>query len=135
MENSVATLTHEQQALVWPIRTRGVAAPGAGEAGVVGIHLHRHTARQRGFIGNIAVQFSKGPLRRMPVALALFAGDTLGALPVWLTLVGTPFGAFADLCQVFQADDAAGVRVPDAMADPMIAMLFQPPLSSTQHSE
>src|SRR2546427_12514701 len=71
MEAVMATLTGEQQSLVWAVRIRGVAAPGTGFAGVVRIDFNRHTARQRGFVGDVAMQFSKGPLAGMPGCLSL----------------------------------------------------------------
>src|SRR5215469_5136062 len=71
----------------------------------------------------------------MPVALALFAGDWLMSLPMLFALVGTAFGAFADVCQVFQADDAVGVRLHNAATDQVIALSFQPSLSSTDDDQ
>ncbi len=67
----------------------------------------------------------------MPIALALFAGDWLMPFPVLLASIGTAFGAFANVCQVFQADDAVWVRLHNASTDEVIALLFQPSLSST----
>src|SRR5207247_9005600 len=71
MEAIMATLTPEQQSLVWAVGSRGVAAPGTGFAGVVRIDFDRHTARQGGFVGDVAMQLGKGPLGGMPVGLSL----------------------------------------------------------------
>src|SRR5258708_29994713 len=101
MEGIVATLTHEQQTFVRPIRVRGVTTPRTGFASVVAVHFHGQTVRQRGFVGDIAMQFSKGPLGRMPISPALLLTRFLAVLA---------FRMFADVCQVFQADDAVWVR-------------------------
>jgi len=47
MEAVMATLTQEQQSLVWAVCIRGVAAPGTGYAGVVRIDFDRQTAESR----------------------------------------------------------------------------------------
>src|SRR5260370_14802251 len=135
MQDILTALTHEEQAFVGPIKRTRKATTRASLAGMVGIDFYGHAAGEQGFVRKVAVQFSKGPLRRMPVALPLLPRNALGALPVWLPLVGTPFGAFADVCQVFQADDAVWVRVHDAMTDEMIAILFQPSLLSTDDDQ
>src|SRR6266566_2940259 len=135
MKGILATPTHKSESFVGTVRSAGVAAHRASEAAVVGIHLHGHTARKQSFIGDGAVQFSESPLRSVPIALALFAGDWLMPFPVLLALVGTPPGAFANVCQVFQADDAVWVRLHNAATDEVIAFLFQPSLSSTDHHQ
>src|SRR5438552_9253246 len=42
-------------------------------------------------------------------------------------------GAFTDVSQVFQADDAVGVLVHNAPTDRVVGSLFQPSLPSTNH--
>src|SRR5713101_213425 len=135
MQDILTALTHEEQAFVGPVSRTRKATTWASLAGMGGIDFHGHAAGEQGFVRKVAVQFSKGPLRVDTVALTLLPRNALGALPVWLTLVGTPLGAFADVCQVFQADDALWVRVHDAMTDEMIAILFQPSLSSTDDDQ
>src|SRR5260370_23741985 len=135
MQDILTALTHEEQAFVGPIKRTRKATTRASLAGMVGIDFYGHAAGEQGFVRKVAVQFSKGQLRRMPVALPLLPRNALGALPVWVPVVGTPFGAFADVGQVFQADDAVWVRVHDAMTDQMIAILFQPSLSSTNDDQ
>ncbi len=122
----MATLTPEQQSLVWAVGSRGVAAPGTGFAGVVRIDFDRHTARQGGFVGDVAMQLGKGPLGGMPVGLALLLRGLFAV---------RAFGARADMGQVLQADDAVWVRVHNPTTDPMVAILFQPSLSSAYHEQ
>jgi hypothetical protein len=127
----MATLTHKEQPFTGTVRIRGIAAPGARLAGVVRIHLHRHATRKPCFVGDVAVQLSKGPLGGMPIALALFHRNTNEAFSVLLALMGTPDASFADVCQVLHANDAVWVLVYDVPTDEMVSILFQPSLSST----
>jgi len=122
----MATLTPEQQSLIWAVGSRGVAAPGTGLAGVVRIDFDRHTARKPGFVGDVALQFSKGPLGGMSVCLSLLLRGFFAV---------RAFGALADMCQVLQADDAVWVRIHNTTTDTMVASLFQPSLSSAQHEQ
>ena len=126
----MATLTHKSEAFVGTVSTASVSAHRTGLAGVVGVHLHRHAPSKSRFVGDVAVQLSKGPGRGVPIALALLGGDRLLSFPILFALVGPPLGALADVCQVFQADQAVWVRVHNASADEVIAFLFQPSLSS-----
>src|SRR2546426_9975133 len=102
MEGIVATLTDKEQTLVGAIGISGMPAHGARLAGVVGIHFHRHTACTHRLVGNVAMQFGKGPFGGMSVRSSLLPR---GLLPM-LTL-----GALTDVRQVFQADDAVWVLV------------------------
>jgi hypothetical protein len=120
----MATLTHEQQSLVGAIVLTGMPAPGASLAGVVGIHFHRHTACQHRLVGNVAMQFGKGPLGGVPVRSSLLLR---GLLPM------PAFGAFTDVSQFFQADDAVWVLVHHAPTDLVVGSSFQPSLPSTNH--
>ncbi len=122
----MATLTHEQQALVGAVCFTCIAAHRASLTSMGGIHFHGQTARKHRFIGNIAVQFSKRPLGGMPVRPSLFRASFLATLAP---------GSLADVGQVFQANDAVGVAVHNASADDMVAILFQPSLSSADGNE
>src|SRR5712691_9122435 len=124
MQTIVTTLAAEEQALIRAIVWTGIATPGAGLAGVVGIDRNCHIARKQGFVGKIAMQFSKGPGRGMPVSFALFLRGLLAAFPL---------GALTDVGQVFQPDDAVWVTVHDAAADGVVGRLFQPSLSPSNH--
>src|SRR2546426_12507599 len=122
----MATLTHEQQALLGTVKGAGVSAPGARLTTIVSIYLHSHTARKRGFVGDVAVQLSKRPLRGMPVCSSLFLARFVASLT---------FSAFADVCQVFQADETVWVLVYNASTDLVVAILLQPSLSPTHHHQ
>ncbi len=126
MQTIVATLTHEQQSLVGAIVLCSMPAPGARLAGVMGIHFHCHTAREQRLVGKVAVQFGKGPLGGVPVRSALLLRDFL-AMPA--------FGAFTDMGQVFQADDAVWVALHNAPTDRVVGRSFQPSLPSTDYSQ
>ena len=131
----MTVLAHKQQSLARPVRITGVAAHRASFAGVVGIYLHRHTARKRCLVGDVAVQLGKRPLGGMPVALAGFGGDLFHAFSMLLALVRAPFRSLTDVCQIFQADHTLWVLVYDAMTDRMVHSLFQPSLSSTDDDQ
>src|SRR6266849_4014301 len=135
MEDIVATLTHEQQAVVRSVPSTGIAALGTSLARIVSIHRNCHTTAKRRLIGDVAVQLGKGPLGGMPVRFALLAGDRFIPFSLLLALVGTPDHSFADVGQVLQADDAVWVLVYDAPTDAMVRILFQPSLSSTDHHQ
>ena len=122
----MATLTEKEQALIRAVRLRGIAAHRAGLAGVVGIDVDRHTATQSRFVGNVAVQFGKRPLRSMPVSTSLFLARCFAL---------ASFGSLPNVCQLFQADDAVWVRVHNAATDQVVAILFQPSLSPTDHDK
>ncbi len=122
----MATLTDEEQARLRAIVKTGMSAHGTRLAGVVGIHFHRHTAREHRFAGKVAMQFGKGPLGGMSVRSALLLR---GVLPV------RALGALTYVRQVFQADDAVWVLVHNGSTNLMVAILFQPSLSSAQHDE
>src|SRR6266568_7618420 len=126
MEGIVATLTDKEQARLRAIVLTGIPAPGARLAGVVGIHFHRHTACTQRLVGKVAVQFGKGPLGGMSVRSALLLR---GFVPVLAP------GALTDMGQVFQADDAVWVLIHDGSTDLMVAILFQPSLSSANDDQ
>src|SRR2546428_9709168 len=105
MERVMTVLTDEQQAFVGAVGLSGIPTYRAGFAGVVGIDFDGHTAGQEGFVGNHALQFSKGPFGVGCIGLALLQASLFACLAV---------GAFADVCQVFQADEAVRVLLDDA---------------------
>src|SRR5258708_6177632 len=122
MQAIMATLTHEEQALLRAIVLTGMPAPGTRLAGVVGIHFHRHTACPHRLVGDVAMQFSKGPLRGVSVRSSLLLRGVLPMLAL---------GALTDVGQVFQADDAVWVLIHNAPTDLVVGSLFQPSLPST----
>ena len=122
----MTTLTHEEQALVRPVLRAGKTATRASLAGVVRIDFHGHALCQQGFVGDIDMQLGEGPLGSMVVCPSLLLTGLLAMLAL---------GALADVCQVFQSDDAVWVRVHNAMTDLVVAILFQPSLSSTDDDQ
>src|SRR5258708_3225762 len=62
----------------------------------------------------------------MPIGTALLLACFLASFPR---------DAFSDMCQVLQADKALRVRVHNAPTDGMVAILFQPSLSSADDDE
>src|SRR5436309_2254965 len=121
MKGIVATLTHEQQAFVRTVHIRGIAAHGTSFAGGVGIHFHDQAACKRRLVGDVAVQFSKRPLRGMPVCPSLLLARFFAMLAL---------SALSDMCQVLQANYAVWVHVHNTPTDQVVAILFQPSLSS-----
>src|SRR5436309_900698 len=121
MESIMATLADKEQAFLRAIVLTGMPTPGASLAGVVRIDFHCHTTCTHRFVGNIAMQLGKGPLRGMSVCSSLVPGGFLS--------LRAP-GAFTDMGQVFQANDAVWVLVHNAPTDLMIGRLLQPSLPS-----
>src|SRR3989454_6479726 len=126
MEGIVAMLTDEQQPVIWPIGIRGMSTHRARFAGVVCLYLNGHRSVQDRFIGQHALQFSKRPFRVGGIGLALRYARLLAMLAA---------GSFANVCQVFQTNDALGVRIHDAFGNDMIGVLLQPSLPSTDIDE
>ena len=126
MQDIVTTLAHKEQPLVWAVRRVGIAAPGTGLATVVGIHFDGHTCGKGRFVGNVAVQFSKRPPGGVTIcpSLLLARGSALLA-----------FGAFADMGQVLQTNDAVWVLGHDALTDLVVSILFQPSLSPANRNQ
>src|SRR5438309_2787324 len=73
MERIMTVLTDKEQALVRTVLLAGVTTHRTGLTRVVGIHFHRHTSVQEGFVSDVSVQFSKTPARlpciRFPLLL------------------------------------------------------------------
>src|SRR5260370_9693273 len=65
MEDEMARLTEEQQPLLGAVVRRGVAAPWARLAGLIGVHLYGHAARKQRLVRDIPVHLDEGPLRRV----------------------------------------------------------------------
>src|SRR5260370_8185275 len=73
--------TSETQASAEPVSLGAIAARRALLAGVVGIHFHDDTLRQRRLVGDERAHLSKGPLGILPplaLAFSLFALPNVG---------------------------------------------------------
>src|SRR6266852_3594914 len=126
MEGIMASLTDEQQSLVWAVGIAGIAAQRARFAGIVRVNFNCQATSTHSLIGDVAVQFSKGPLGGMPVSSPLLLTHLFAMLAI---------RAFADMGQIFQTDETMRVRLYNAPTDQMVTILFQPSLSSTNHDE
>src|SRR5438128_8352621 len=104
MEDIMAVLTHEEQAVLRAVRFAGMPTDGACLTAVVGINLDGHRLVQECFIGNHTMQFSKGPLGIGGIGLPLLPGNRFGSLAVLLAPMGAPFGALTNVGQILQAD-------------------------------
>src|SRR5690348_4297065 len=131
MEDIVTVLAHKQQPLFRSVLRAGVPTPGARLRGVVGVHFDRHALVQQGFVGNHGMQFGKGPLGVHGIGFACLWRDSFCSLAILLALVCSAFGAFANICQIFQSNQAVWVLCDDAFRYDMIGVLLQPSLSST----
>src|SRR5258708_21841618 len=126
MEHIVTVLTGELEPFVGTIRITGMSTSRAGLARVVGVYLDCHALMQEGFIGNHAVQFSKGPFGIGGIGLALLLRGLLAMLA---------FRSLSDVFQILQADKRMGVSSYDAFGDDMICVLLQPSLSPSDHHQ
>src|SRR6266700_1500934 len=126
MEHIVTVLTGEQEPFVGTIRITGMSTSRAGLARVVGVYLDCHALMQEGFIGNHAMQFSKGPFGIGGIGLALLLRGLLAMLA---------FRSLSDVFQILQADKRMGVSSHDAFRDHMIGVLLQPSLSPGDHHQ
>src|SRR5947209_19348257 len=86
MQRVTTILTDKQESLLGPIGITGMTVHRTGFAGGVGVYLDRHTPMQEGFIGNHAMQLSKGPFGMNRISLSLllarlFASLAAGSLP------------------------------------------------------
>jgi len=115
-------LTDKEQTFVGAVSRRGIPTAWACPARAVGIDFDDHAACQQGFVGKVAVQFSKGPRGCMPIGFPLLRASILASLA---------FRSLSNVCQLFQAYEALWVAFHDALADHVVAILFQPSLSST----
>src|SRR2546421_2093327 len=111
---------------MWTVRFTCIPDHGASLAGMMSIAFHCHAARQRGFIGDVAVKFSKSPRAGMIISPPLLFARFLASLAC---------ASLADISQVLQADHAVWMRVHNPPTDEMVAVLFQPSLSSTDDHE
>src|SRR6266571_5434030 len=126
-------LADEQQPLLWAVAFVRVATQRTPLAGIVGIHLDgKRGPRQGGFVGDHAVQFSKGPLRGMAIGPARFLGDGFGALPVAFAPSPAPLCPLANAGEFFQTDQGVGVRLDNLFRDGVVGLPFQPSLSPAQ---
>src|SRR5712691_11942821 len=124
MESVMATLADKDQSFVRTVRCVGISTHRACLTAKVGVHFHGHRACKCSFVSNVAMQFSKGPLRGMLVGPALLLARFLSSFAL---------RPFADVGQGFQADETVWVLLYNAATDLMVAILFQPSLSSTHH--
>src|SRR5271167_1539596 len=124
MQDIVTTLTHKEQAMLRAICFGRIAAHGTRLACIVGIDFHGHALMQESLVGNVAMQFSKGPPGCMPIGVALLLRGFLALLaPGTLTNVG----------QFLQTDETVWVLGNNAMTDLVVSILLQPSLPSTNH--
>jgi len=126
MQDQMAYLADEQQACLGAAVLSGVPTPGARLAGLGGSHVHRQTAREYGFLGDLAVQLRKRTLRGMAVGSAPLHRRLLAILAL---------GALAEVRQVLQADEAMRVGFHRAPANHVVAILLQPPLPPRKHHQ
>src|SRR6266699_3484133 len=122
MEAEVTILTDKEQTSMRAIGLTDIAALWTSLTRKVGIHFHSHTSCERGFVGNDAMQFSKSPARSMAISPTL--------LPCSL-LTSFAFGAFPNVCQMFQSNDARRMRINNVFCDSVIGLQLEPSLSST----
>ncbi len=122
----MTVLTEKEQAFVGSIGITGMSTHGACLAGIVRVYLDCHRTMQESLVGDHALQLGKGPL-------GIGRIDTPLLLVCFLASLAR--GALADICQIFQADEAVGVSGHDAFRDDMIGVLLQPSLSSTNHHQ
>src|SRR5260370_16462528 len=81
---------------------------------------------QKGFVGNHALQFSKGPPGAGGIGTPLLLRRFLASLATV---------SISDIGQVLQSDEAVWVLGHDALRDHMIGVLLQPSLPSTDGNE
>ncbi len=120
MQDILTGLTHEEQPFVGPILRAGIATPGTGLTRKVSSDFDSHATSQHRFIGNVAVQLSKGPGRCVSIRFALLLRGRVAMLAL---------RAFADIGQIFQPDETVGMLFDNAMTDDMVAISLQPSLS------
>ncbi len=114
-------LTDKEQALARTVVLAGVATPGAGLAGVMGVHFDGHAALQSRFIGDHGMQLSKRPLGMTGVGFALLLGGLFAMFA---------FRAFPNICQVLKPNEAVWVLLNNVFTHHVIGVLLQPSLSS-----
>ena len=122
----MAVLTHEQQSILGSVRFGRMPTHRTRLTAVVRIDLDGHRRVQERFVSNHAVQFRKGPLRVHSVTLTLLSGNGFHSLAVLLAPSGPSLGAFTDVGQVLQSDEAMRVLGDDACGDHMIGVLRSP---------
>jgi hypothetical protein len=124
MQDIVTTLAHKHETVLGTVGLSRIAAPGTRLRGIVGIDFHGHALMLESFVGDVAMQFGKGPFGRMPIGVMLLLTRLFPMLePV----------AFTDVCQVLQADETVWVLGDNAMTDLVVGILFQPSLPSAHH--
>jgi hypothetical protein len=124
MEGEVALLADKEQPLLGAIPPARVAAAGTTLTGVVGIHTDADAARQSGLVGNDTPEFRKGPVGGVAIGLARFGGH--GDQVVALAAPLAAFGPFANVRELFQADQAVRMGVQDLPGDGMVGTQRSP---------
>jgi hypothetical protein len=122
----MTVLADEHQAFIGAIGIACMPTHRACLAGVVGVHFDRHRPLQERFIGNHAVQLSKGPFGRGSIGTSLLLARLFAML--------APH-ALADVCQLFQSNQTVRVSGHDTFGDHMIGILLQPSLSPANHDQ
>src|SRR5271157_415691 len=130
MESVMTVLTDEQEAIVWAIGITGMPTHRASFARIVCVNLNCHRTIYESFVGNHALQLSKRPFGIGCISLPLLPADFLAVLVSFASR-----GSLANICQLFQADQAVGVSGHNALGDHMIGVGFQPSLSSADHHQ
>ena len=113
----MTVLTDKEQAFARSIGITAMSTHGTSLAGIMRVYLDGHAPMQERFIGNHALKLSKRPLGIGRIGFPLRSACFLASLAT---------GALADICQVFQADEAVGVSGHDAFGDHMIGVLRSP---------
>src|SRR5712692_5448374 len=119
MKTILTILTAEKQAMSRAIRLTDVSAFRARLARVVSIDFDGHASCKGCFVGNRAMQFSECPLRGMVISTSLLPCGVFTAFA---------FGAFPNVCQMFQSKDALRMRLNDVFGNCMVGLQLEPSL-------
>jgi hypothetical protein len=122
MKGIATLLTDKQESFVGSILFTGMSTHGTCLGGVVGIDFDCHTLMQERFVGNHAMQLSKGPLGRGSIGLTLLLRGFLALASL---------RSLSNVSQVLKANEGMWVLFDNPFAHDMIGVLLQPSLSST----
>jgi len=117
MQRVTTILTDKQESLLGPSGITGMTAHRTGFAGGVGVYLDRHTPMQEGFIGNHAMQLSKGPFGMNRIGLSLLLARLFASLAA---------GSLTNISQVLQTNQGMGVVFHNLLTHDMIGVLRSP---------
>src|SRR6266849_3045015 len=115
-------LTDKQEPFVRAIILAGMPTDRAGLRGIMGINRNRHTSMRESFLGDHALQFSKGPLRLADIGFPLLCAGFLASLA---------FGAVSNVGRVLKANERMRMGTHNPLTHDMISVGFQPSLPST----